>query len=50
MDVTEVEEARARLRVLDAVREHVGQTLDVIATCEELAGVLVTAFADVAVV
>ncbi|MGW6866187.1 SpoIIE family protein phosphatase [Streptomyces sp. NPDC054901] len=50
VDVTEAEEARALLRVLDAVRERVGQSLDVITTCEELAEALVVAFADVAVV
>lgn len=50
VDVTEAEEARARLRVLAAVRERVGRTLDVIATCQELAEVLVPDFADVAVV
>ncbi|MFF3014899.1 SpoIIE family protein phosphatase [Streptomyces sp. NPDC057939] len=50
VDVTEAEEARARLRVLDAVRERVGQSLDAITTCEELAETLVAAFADVAVV
>lgn len=50
VDVTEAEEALARLRILDAVRERVGRTLDVIATCEELAEALVPAFADVAVV
>ncbi|MFD3540226.1 SpoIIE family protein phosphatase [Streptomyces sp. NPDC058662] len=50
VDVTEAEEARARLRVLDAVRERVGQTLDVIATCQELVDTVVPAFADVAVV
>ncbi|MFF5019930.1 PAS domain-containing protein [Streptomyces sp. NPDC001165] len=38
LDVTEREKVRARLRVLDAVRERVGQTLDVVATCEELGG------------
>ncbi|MFF4319240.1 SpoIIE family protein phosphatase [Streptomyces sp. NPDC001568] len=50
VDVTEAEEARARLRVRDAVRERVGRSLDVITTCEELAETLVEAFADVAVV
>lgn len=49
VDVTEAEEARARLRVLDAVRERVGRTLDVIATCQELAESLVPDFADIAV-
>ncbi|MFG2981814.1 SpoIIE family protein phosphatase [Streptomyces sp. NPDC048258] len=50
VDVTDRVEARARLRVRDAVRERVGQTLDVIATCQELVETLVPAFADVAVV
>ncbi|MER5777707.1 SpoIIE family protein phosphatase [Streptomyces sp. NPDC002039] len=50
VDVTEPQEARARLRVLDGVRERVGQTLDVIATCQELADALVPTFADIAVV
>nr|WTB36218.1 SpoIIE family protein phosphatase [Streptomyces sp. NBC_00830] len=50
VDVTEQEQARARLRVLNAVRECVGRTLDVIATCQELVEALVPGFADVAVV
>ncbi|MFF1835654.1 SpoIIE family protein phosphatase [Streptomyces sp. NPDC058231] len=50
VDVTEQEQARARLRVLNAVRERVGRTLDVIATCQELVDALVPGFADVAVV
>ncbi|MFB6709759.1 SpoIIE family protein phosphatase [Streptomyces sp. NPDC056333] len=50
VDVTEQEQARARLRALNAVRERVGQTLDVIATCEELVEALVPGFADVAMV
>ncbi|MFI5815030.1 SpoIIE family protein phosphatase [Streptomyces sp. NPDC051643] len=50
VDVTEQEQARARLRVLNAVRERVGGTLDVIATCQELVETLVPDFADVAVV
>ncbi|MFD3330281.1 SpoIIE family protein phosphatase [Streptomyces sp. NPDC058701] len=50
VDITEAEEARARLRVLDAVRERVGRTLDVIGTCQELAEALVPGFADIAVV
>lgn len=50
VDVTEQEQARARLRVLNAVRERVGGTLDVIATCQELVETLVPNFADVAVV
>ncbi|MET7496366.1 SpoIIE family protein phosphatase [Streptomyces sp900116325] len=50
VDVTEQEQARARMRVLNAVRERVGRTLDVIATCQELVEALVPDFADVAVV
>lgn len=50
VDVTEPEQARARLRVLSAVRERVGRTLDVIATCQELVEALVPGFADVAAV
>ncbi|MFE5720602.1 SpoIIE family protein phosphatase [Streptomyces erythrochromogenes] len=50
VDVTEAQDARARLRVLEAVHERVGRTLNIITTCEELAEVLVPAFADVAVV
>ncbi|MGW0753331.1 SpoIIE family protein phosphatase [Streptomyces sp. NPDC002587] len=50
VDVTDREEELARMRVRDGVREHVGRTLDVIATCEELVDTLVPAFADVAAV
>ncbi|WP_251096480.1 SpoIIE family protein phosphatase [Streptomyces sp. Caat 7-52] len=50
VDVTERERAQARLAVLDKVRERVGGTLDMVATCQELADALVPAFADVAVV
>ncbi|WP_392675207.1 SpoIIE family protein phosphatase [Streptomyces sp. LN785] len=50
VDVTEQEQARARLGVLNTVRERVGRTLDVIATCQELVEVLVPGFADAAVV
>ncbi|MDX3771919.1 SpoIIE family protein phosphatase [Streptomyces sp. AK08-01B] len=50
VDVTEQEQARARMRVLNTVRERVGRTLDVIATCQELVEALVPGFADVAVV
>ncbi|MFI5634946.1 SpoIIE family protein phosphatase [Streptomyces sp. NPDC051664] len=50
VDVTEQEQARARLGVLNTVRERVGRTLDVIATCQELVEALVPGFADVAVV
>ncbi|MDX3772226.1 MULTISPECIES: SpoIIE family protein phosphatase [unclassified Streptomyces] len=50
VDVTEQEQARARLGVLNTVRERVGRTLDVITTCQELVEALVPGFADVAVV
>ncbi|MGW4510055.1 SpoIIE family protein phosphatase [Streptomyces sp. NPDC004436] len=50
VDVSERERGRARAAVLNAVRQGVGRTLDVIVTCEELVDTLVPAFADVAVV
>ncbi|MFI2761830.1 SpoIIE family protein phosphatase [Streptomyces echinatus] len=50
LDVTERERAQARLAVLDKVREGVGRTLDMVATCRELAHALVPVFADVVVV
>ncbi|WP_329167394.1 PAS domain-containing protein (plasmid) [Streptomyces sp. NBC_01717] len=50
VDVTEQEQARARLGFLNTVRERVGRTLDVIATCQELVEALVPGFADAAVV
>ncbi|MFD0508790.1 PAS domain-containing protein [Streptomyces chiangmaiensis] len=50
VDVTDREKVRIRLGILDAVREHVGRTLDVVATCQELAEEVVPAFADVVVV
>ncbi|MFE5112358.1 SpoIIE family protein phosphatase [Streptomyces sp. NPDC056663] len=50
VDITEQEQARARLRALNVVRERVGQTLDVIATCQELVEALVPGFADAAMV
>ncbi|WP_322974019.1 SpoIIE family protein phosphatase [Actinacidiphila oryziradicis] len=50
VDVTEREKARTRARILDAVRERVGRTLDVVDTCQELVEALVPAFADIAVV
>ncbi|MGW1799731.1 PAS domain-containing protein, partial [Streptomyces sp. NPDC001984] len=50
LDVTEREKARARLRVLGSVREQVGRTLDVVATCEELVREVVPDLADIAVV
>ncbi|WP_327241586.1 SpoIIE family protein phosphatase [Streptomyces sp. NBC_01320] len=50
VDVTYRERARIRLGILDAVRERVGRTLDIVVTCQELAEALVPAFADIAVV
>ncbi|MFD8953963.1 PAS domain-containing protein, partial [Streptomyces xanthophaeus] len=50
VEVTDAEDARARLRILDVVHERVGRTLDITTTCEELAQALVPAIADVAVV
>lgn len=50
LDVTERERARIRLGTLDAVRQRVGRTLDVVATCQELVEAVVPSFADVAVV
>ncbi|MEU0392631.1 SpoIIE family protein phosphatase [Streptomyces sp. NPDC006208] len=50
VDVTEREKARARVRVLGAVRERVGRTLDVVVASEELVRALVPEFADVAIV
>jgi PAS domain S-box-containing protein len=46
VDITEREKARLRLRVLSRARERVGSTLDVLATCRELADVLVPDIAD----
>ncbi|MER7841947.1 SpoIIE family protein phosphatase [Streptomyces sp. NPDC096040] len=50
VDVTDRERALSRLRILDTVRERVGRTLDMVATCQELADAVVPEFADVAVV
>ncbi|MFF1451278.1 SpoIIE family protein phosphatase [Streptomyces sp. NPDC058274] len=50
IDVTERERARARTEVLDAVRRHVGRTLDPAVTGEELVATVVPAFADIAIV
>ncbi|MGW1141375.1 SpoIIE family protein phosphatase [Streptomyces zhihengii] len=49
-DVTERECARERAASLDAVRERVGQSLDLAATCEDLVHAVVPGFADIAVV
>lgn len=46
VDVTEREQALARARILNAVREEVGRTLEMDTTCAELVRVLVPAFAD----
>ncbi|MFF3919801.1 SpoIIE family protein phosphatase [Streptomyces sp. NPDC001852] len=50
LDVTEREKVRARMRLLSSVREHVGRTLDVVATCQELVQAVVPDLADIAVV
>ncbi|MEV7149380.1 SpoIIE family protein phosphatase [Streptomyces sp. NPDC093084] len=50
VDVTECERVSLRMRVLASVREHVGRTLDVVATCEELAEAVVPDLADIVVV
>ncbi|GAA3156350.1 SpoIIE family protein phosphatase [Streptomyces rameus] len=49
-DVTGQEKAHRGVQALYAVRERVGQTLDVVATCQELVHALVPGFADVVVV
>ncbi|MCM2416315.1 SpoIIE family protein phosphatase [Streptomyces sp. RKAG290] len=46
VDVTERERALSRTRILNAVREHVGRTLEMDTTCTDLVRVLVPAFAD----
>ncbi|MER5896039.1 SpoIIE family protein phosphatase [Streptomyces sp. NPDC001876] len=46
VDVTEREQALSRTHILNAVREGVGRTLEMDATCAELVDVLVPAFAD----
>ncbi|MFD5536853.1 SpoIIE family protein phosphatase [Streptomyces sp. NPDC127079] len=50
LDVTEREKVGARIRVLGSVREHVGRTLNVVATCQELVQAVVPDLADIAVV
>ncbi|MDX3594185.1 SpoIIE family protein phosphatase [Streptomyces sp. ID03-2B] len=50
VDVTERERARAREAALAAVRDAVGGSLDVAATCRALADALVPGFADLAVI
>ncbi|MFD8031147.1 SpoIIE family protein phosphatase [Streptomyces sp. NPDC059717] len=50
LDVTEREKVSARVHVYGAVRQYVGQTLNVVTTCEELVRELVPGVADIAVV
>ncbi|MFE2922880.1 SpoIIE family protein phosphatase [Streptomyces goshikiensis] len=50
VEVTAREEGRAREVLLEMTREHVGRTLDVLETCQELVDVLVPRVADIAVV
>ncbi|MFC8348210.1 SpoIIE family protein phosphatase [Streptomyces sp. NPDC057280] len=50
VDVTDAVRTRARARVLDAVRVHVGRALDPTVTGEELVAAVVPDFADVAIV
>lgn len=50
MDVTEETRRRRREEILTAVRDNVGATLDIEATCRELVDTLVPAYADVGVV
>jgi PAS domain S-box-containing protein len=50
VDVTERENAQNRLALLDRVRTHVGNRLNVGAVCTELAEAVVPAFAGIAVV
>ncbi|MER6074107.1 SpoIIE family protein phosphatase [Streptomyces sp. NPDC001817] len=50
LGVTECERVRARLRLLGSMRDRVGQTLDVVATCEDLVQAVVPDLADIAVV
>ncbi|MGV9243096.1 SpoIIE family protein phosphatase [Streptomyces sp. NPDC003710] len=50
IDVTERENARRRLALLDAVHARVGRRLDVAAVCQELVDTVVPAFAGIVVV
>lgn len=50
VDVTERENAKKRLALLDAVRARVGRRLDVLAVCRELVDAVVPAFTGIAVV
>ncbi|MEU6258065.1 SpoIIE family protein phosphatase [Streptomyces sp. NPDC047043] len=46
VDVTERHRARQRLALLDRAGEHIGRTLDIVRTAQELADVAVPDFAD----
>ncbi|MFF1832700.1 SpoIIE family protein phosphatase [Streptomyces sp. NPDC058231] len=50
VDVTDRERGRVHAAVLARVRENIGRTLDVVATCQEAADVLVPRYADILVV
>ncbi|MFB6857247.1 SpoIIE family protein phosphatase [Streptomyces sp. NPDC056121] len=50
VDVTDRDRAHAHAAVLAGVRERVGRSLDVVATCQEAADVLVPGYADILVV
>ncbi|MFD7699703.1 SpoIIE family protein phosphatase [Streptomyces caelestis] len=50
VDVTERHRARQRLALLDRAGEHIGRTLDVVRTAQELADVAVPELADLVVV
>ncbi|MEU0781192.1 SpoIIE family protein phosphatase [Streptomyces sp. NPDC006173] len=49
-EITEHIRTERRIETLASVRERVGRSLDVVATCEELVDALVPRFADIAVV
>ncbi|MEV6167348.1 SpoIIE family protein phosphatase [Streptomyces sp. NPDC051954] len=46
VDITERHRARQRLALLDRAGEHIGRSLDILRTAQELADVAVPAFAD----
>ena len=50
VDVSDREKGLARARVLNAVRQEVGRSLDVVVACQELVEALVPSFGDVMVV
>ncbi|WP_406291797.1 PAS domain-containing protein [Streptomyces sp. NBC_00624] len=50
MDVTDRERALRRLKILEEVRRHVGERLEVMAVCQELTKAVVPAFSGIAVV